>query len=403
MFLLPLGRAADIIGRKRIYAAGIALFTLMSLCAAASPGAAVFLAVRAIQGIGGAMIFSTGIAMLTAAFPAGQRGSVLGVNTATVYAGLTLGPVLGGFLGGALGWRSIFLVTACLGALAFGLVALGVRGEPPGDVPRRLDLAGSLIYALSLVALMLGFSRLPDVTGWALIVLGSAGFACFIVWELSCASPVLDIPLLSRNRAFAFSNAAALIHYSATFSISFLLSLYLQNVRGMSPGYAGLVMLTQPAFMAVFSPLAGSVSDRIEPRILASSGMAITACGLGALAMAGPLTPIMAIIACLGFMGFGFALFSSPNTNAVMSSVGRNDYGVASGVLATMRVVGQALSMGVVLMLFSILVGRAHISPEVTPAFMKAFRLSSACFAFLCIPGIFASLARGDIRRNTHG
>jgi MFS family permease len=166
----------------------------------------------------------------------------------------------------------------------------------------------------------------------------------------------------------------------------------------MSPEHAGIVLVTQPAIMTLFSPLAGILSDKVEPRIIASAGMVITAAGLFMLSFIRPDTHIFFIIACLALLGFGFALFSSPNTNAVMSSVGKDDYGVASGFLATMRVTGQTFSMGAVLVLFSILMGKVRITEEVSSGFMKALQIGFVFFAIACIPGIFASLARGNVR-----
>ena len=399
IFLLPLGRAADVLGRKRIFTTGIGVFTVMTLLAPFAPDTWAFLVLRALQGIGGSMIFSTGIAMLTSVYSPKDRGRVLGINVATVYAGLTLGPVVGGFLTGRCGWQSIFLISVVLGTFVFTLVSINVREEPPEWARGRIDLMGSMVYCLSMVSLMLGFSWLPGPHGWLGLAMGTLSFGVFLRYESSCDSPVLDTSLLTGNKAFAFSNAAALIHYGTTFSTGFLMSLYLQYVKGMSPEHAGLVMVTQPAVMTVLSPLAGILSDRIEPRLLASGGMAITGSGLFALSFLGPDTSITAIIAVLAYMGSGFALFSSPNTNAVMSSVEPGDYGVASGILSTMRVTGQAFSMGLTLMLFSMIIGRVQITPTVLPAFMKAYHAGMIFFALLCIPGIAASLARGDVRK----
>jgi len=399
VFLLPIGRAADLLGRKRIFTTGIGAFTIMTLLAPFAPGKWAFLGLRALQGVGGAMIFSTGVAMLASAYPPKERGRVLGINVATVYAGLTLGPVVGGFLAGRCGWQSIFLLCVALGIFVFTLVSVNIRDEQPGKAQGRIDVVGSLTYCLGMVSLMLGSSSLDGTRGWVLLAAGALFFLAFVRYERSCASPVLDITLLTNNRAFAFSNAAALIHYGATFSTGFLISLYLQYVRGMSPEHAGLIMVTQPAVMAVLSPLAGRLSDRVEPRLLASSGMAVTASGLLVLSFIGPATSIGAIIMVLAYLGLGFALFSSPNTNAVMSSVDPAQYGVASGILSTMRVTGQAFSMGITLVLFSVLIGRVRITPEVLGAFMKACNAGMVVFALLCVPGIAASLARGDVRR----
>ena len=245
---------------------------------------------------------------------------------------------------------------------------------------------------------MYGFSLLPDWTGAVLIAVGLVGFVGFGLWELNTRSPVLDLGLFRNNRTFTFSNLAALIHYSAVFAVSFLLSLYLQYIKGLPPQRAGLILIFQPVVQFLFSPAAGRLSDRVEPRILASAGMMLTATGLFLLVFLSPATPLWVIIIDLILLGFGYALFSSPNMNAIMGSVERKFYGVASGMLATMRLIGQMLSMGIATLLFALFLGRVEITPDLYPLFATSARVAFAVFAILCVIGVFASLARGDIR-----
>jgi MFS family permease len=248
---------------------------------------------------------------------------------------------------------------------------------------------------------MLGFSRLPRMQGAVLIALGIAGLVLFGAWELRARYPVLDVRLLARNRPFAFSNLAALIHYSATSGIAFLLSLYLQYIHGQSPQRAGLVLIAQPIVMAILSPVAGRLSDRVEARVVASAGMACTTVGLVSLFLIDQATPIWSIVARLALIGLGYALFSSPNMSAIMGSVHRRYYSVASGTLATMRLVGQMLSMGIAMLLFALFFGEASITPSVYPAFLTSMRTAFVIFAILCVGGVFASLARGRIREES--
>jgi EmrB/QacA subfamily drug resistance transporter len=398
IFLVPFGRLADIYGRKRIFLIGAAVFTVASLLVALSTSAAMLIASRVLQGIGSAMIFSTGLAILTSVFPIEQRGRVLGINVAAVYIGLSIGPFVGGFLTQNLDWRSVFLAVVPLGVVVIAFVVWRLKGEWAEARGEAFDLAGSVIYSLALVALMYGFSLLPDLTGAALLLVGAVALAAFIVWEMRAPNPVLNISLFAHNRAFSLSNLAALINYSATSAVAFLLSLYLQYIKALSPQQAGLVLIAQPIVQATLSPVAGRLSDRIEPRIVASTGMTITAIGLVLLALVGPTTPLWAIIACLLLLGFGFALFSSPNMNAIMSSVERRFYGVASGTTGTMRLVGQMLSMGIATLLFALFLGRIEITAEVYPLFLASMKTAFAVFAALCLGGIFASLTRGRIR-----
>ena len=398
VFLLPFGRLADIHGRKKMFTLGIGIYTLAALLLVFSPSAAVLIALRAMQGFGSAMIFGTGMAIVISVYPASERGRVLGINVAAVYIGLSLGPFLGGFLTQQFGWRSIFLANVPVGLLVIYFVATRLKGEWAEARGERFDLAGSVIYGLALVLLMYGLSLLPTLRGGGLILAGLIGIGVFALWERSTASPLLNMDLFLHNATFGFSNLAALINYSATFAVTFLLSLYLQYIKGFTPQHAGFILVAQPIVMAAFSPLAGRLSDRIEPRIVASLGMGFAAAGLFLFTFLSPATPVGDIIGGLMLIGFGFALFSSPNTNAVMSSIDRRFYGVGSATLGTMRLTGQMLSMGIATVIITIHIGSARITPEQYPQFLASVRSAFTLFAALCFGGIFASLARGKVR-----
>jgi EmrB/QacA subfamily drug resistance transporter len=398
MFLIPLGKLADIHGRKRIFAYGTLLFAVSTFLVGIAPSAAMLIAFRAAQGVGSAMVFGTGVAILTSVYEPGERGRVLGLNVAAVYVGLSVGPFFGGLLTEHLGWRSVFLVAVPLGLAAAGYIGWGLKGEWAEARGESFDLAGSVIYSVALVAIMLGFSRLPKLLGGGLILAGLIGIGLFAVWEMRTRNPVLDVGLFSRNRVFAFSNLAALINYSATAAVGFLLSLYLQYIKDLTPQQAGLVLIWQPVVQAVFSPLAGWLSDRIEPRVVASGGMAVCATGLFLLVWLGDTTPLAWIVFCLMLLGFGFALFSSPNMNAIMGSVERRLYGVASSTLATMRLVGQTFSLGVAALLFALIIGNVKIEPQYYPQFLASVKTAFAILTVLCVGGIFASLTRGKLR-----
>ncbi len=217
---------------------------------------------------------------------------------------------------------------------------------------------------------MYGFSSLTRTLGVWLVVIGLILIVIFTARERKVKNPLLDITLFRHNTVFVFSNLAALINYSATFAVSFLLSLYLQYIKGLSPLHAGVILVAQPVVQAIFSPFAGRLSDRIEPRIVASIGMSLTAFGLGLLILLNNQASILFIVVVLFTLGLGFALFSSPNTNAIMSSVEQQFYGVASGTLATMRITGQMLSMGIVMLIFALHIGDVPITPEEYPSFM---------------------------------
>ena len=393
--LVPFGRLADIVGRKRVLAAGLVVYTVSSLLCALAPSGALLIASRVLQGIGGAMTFATNIAILTSVFAPERRGSALGSSVASTYLGLSLGPVLGGFIVQSLGWRSVFAASVPVGVAALSVLLWKLRGEWAEARGESFDLVGSVLFMGALAVMMYGVSRLPAAAGIVLVAAGLLGIAGFAAWELRVAHPALNMALFLHNRTFALSNVAALINYSATYTVGFFLSLYLQYVRGLSPREAGLVLLAQPLLMAGFSPVTGRLSDRIEPRVLASSGMGLTVIGLGLLGFVSRETPLSYVVASLALLGLGFALFSSPNTNAVMSSVERRQYGIASATLGTMRLVGQMLSMGVAVLLFALLMGNVQITSGHYDAFLTVLRTGFPLFAGLCMVGVWASLARG--------
>jgi EmrB/QacA subfamily drug resistance transporter len=401
MFLVPFGRLADLVGRKKIFAFGLGFDLCGATIGALAPSAVLLILARAIQGIGGAMIFGTGVAILTSVHPPGARGRALGLNTAAVYSGLSLGPVLGGFLVHAWGWRAVFLVTIPIAAVALGLAFFRLKGEWAEARGEGFDLRGAVVFGGGLVALMSGFSRLPAPLGAALTAAGCAALVLFVVFELRVPAPLIDLRLFRHNRIFAFSNLAALFNYCATAAVAFLMSLYLQYIKGLPPHKAGLVLVAQPVVMALASPFAGRLSDRVEPRHLASLGMGLSAAGLLLFSLLGPDTGFPFIVASLVCLGLGFGLFSSPNTNAVMGAVEKRHLGLASAALGTMRLTGQMLSVGLTMMIFALVMGRAPVTPALYPLFLRSTRIAFVFFAALCVVGVFASLARGD--RDSNG
>jgi EmrB/QacA subfamily drug resistance transporter len=401
VFLVPFGKASDIFGRKKIYVMGMVVFTFSSLLSALAVSAPMLILFRIMQGMGSAMIFATGIAIATSVFPPSERGKAIGIIVGAVYIGLSVGPFLGGVLTQMYGWRSVFGSMVPLGVLTTYLAATKLKSEWADARGEKLDLLGSLLYGVAITAIMIGLSGPPSATSVSLLCSGFIVLALFIFWELRAEFPVLDIRLFTMNRAFAFSSLAALINYSATFAVTFILSLYLQYIKGFDPSTAGLVLIVQPLTMAAFSPIAGKLSDRIEPQKIASAGMGVTAAGLLGLSFLSFQTSLMYIVADLLIIGFGFGLFSSPNMNAIMSSVGKKSYGIASGVVGSMRMLGQMFSMGIATLAFSLTMGRTPITPKLYPAFLESVDAVFTVCAVLCILGIFASLARGKIRDNS--
>jgi len=400
-FLIPFGRLGDIYGRKRIYMWGVLTFTFSSVLIANASSGMMIILFRVLQGFGSSMIFATGIPILISVFPLGERGKALGITVAAVYFGLSTGPFFGGFITQYLGWRYIFWLNLPLGSILLAVIFFMLKGDWAEDRTAKFDFVGSAILACALVSAMYGFSRLPAFYAGGMILAGLLGIVVFVLFEIRTKNPVIDIDLFRYNAVFAFSNLAALINYAATFAVGFLLSLYLQRVKGLLPQEAGLVLISQPIIQAFFSPMAGRLSDKIEPRAIASLGMALTLAGLILLVFLDTGSTMVYVVFCLVVLGFGFALFSSPNTNAIMSSVESRFFGVAGAMVSTMRQIGMMLSMGIVMMILSLFLGHSEIVPENHEPFARSMKVAFAVFAVMCFGGIFASLARGKMKRDS--
>lgn len=398
MLSIPLGRIADIYGMKKIFIYGIIIFTLASLAAALAPSIYLLILSRIGQGVGSAMIFVTSLAIITAVFPPPERGRAIGINITILYLGLVLGPILGGIITQYLGWRSIFYLMVPLGLLITILTLWKLKaGEWAECHGEKFDLTGSILYSLSLLLALLGFSQISSLNGKIMLGVGIIGFIFFTILELRVEHPVLEIKLFLKNQTFAFSNLAALISFTGTFAVVFLLSLYLQYIKGFDPRTTGLVLATSTISMALVSPSAGRLSDRHEPRKLASLGMMLITLGLFIFIFLDKKTSIYQIILGLIIMGCGSGIFASPNTNAIMGSVERRFLGVASATVSTMRLIGQTLSMGMVLFIFSIYLGAVQINPSNYPLLMTSVQITFILATALCFIAIFASLARGRI------
>ena len=399
ILLLPAGRAGDILGRRRVFTAGLIIFTISMILLTFTPGIRWLIGVRILQGIGGALMFGTNMAILTSVFPPGERGRAMGINVTAVYVGLASGPFLGGLLTRYLGWRSIFAFLIPMGIISLILIRRKMKQEWAEAKGESFDWTGAVIYGVSIAALMYGFSKLPSAAGWVITVSGLLLMPLFVIREKRAMHPLFDITLISKNRVFAFSSLAALIHYAATSAIGFFLSLFLQYIKDLGPRDAGFVLMSWPLTMALISPAAGKLSDRHNPGVLASIGMAITSVALIILCFLNAGTSVALIVIVLVIMGAGFSLFSSPNSNAIMSSVEKRQLGNASGMLGTMRNVGQTLSMAIALMLLALYMGQEKINPGNYPQLMNSMKSGFIVFSVLCFAGIFASLARNKSLR----
>ena len=398
VFLLPIGKFADNRGQTTIFKGGIIIFTIATTLCGIAPNGHILISFRILQGLGASMTLTTGAPILVSFFPPWERGKVLGLNVAAVYLGLSMGPFIGGILTQYFGWRSIFLFCVPLEIIAMVLVYFKLKSEVTARVYGKIDYAGALYYSMGLIAIVYSSFNLSKSFGWPLLITGILLMGLFIAQCKRSAHPIFEISLFTRNRLFAFSNIAALINYSATFSLVFLLSLFLQKIKGFSPQQAGTILVAQPLMMTILSPFAGKLSDKIEPRRLATAGMLISAAGLFLLALTGPQTSVYMIVAILVIMGAGFGIFSSPNMNTIMSSVEKKQLGIASGTAATMRVVGQMMSMTLVTLIFSMYFSSLPIKDADNALFIKSIRLLFSISGLICIAGVYFSGSRGDLR-----
>jgi EmrB/QacA subfamily drug resistance transporter len=398
--MIPVGRISDIYGRKRIFLLGLLVFIVSSLLTAAANSSILLIVWRALQGIGGSMIWGPSISILTSSFSANERGKAIGINTGAVYCGLTIGPYWGGLLTSSLGWRSVFYTTAVLFIAAAIVSFWKIRGERMESLGEKLDVNGSLALMVSLILTIYGFSSIPSLLSIPLIVLGLIGLYVFYRIETRTFNPVLNVNIFKNNRVFVFSLLSLLIVYCGVFAPNFLLSLYLQYNLEFSPQAAGAILIIQPAIMVFLAPIAGRISDKIDPLRIAIVGMGITCLALVLFAFLTSNTPLWHVLVGLVIMGSGFGLFASPVTTAVMTSVDKKYFGVAAGAQATMRHTGQVLSMGIVMILFAILIGDAQITPEYYAEYLLSMKLSFVIFAALCIAGICLLVAGSKSRKD---
>ena len=402
MLQVPFGRLADIWGKRNIFITGLCVFSITTLLCGFTTSlfdleynGIVLIILRALQGIGSAMIFCTNTAIVTSVFPPKERGTAMGINVATVYISIAAGPSIGGIITQNIGWEYVFLITAGISIIALTGAFIVMKERWVESKGEPFDIKGSVIYGFAVMALIYGLTILPGIIGFTLIVISVLLLWLFVRHESNETYPVFNIHLLTGNRTFRMSSTAALINYAATFPIGFLISLYLQEIKGLNAQSAGMILIIQPVIQSALSPFAGKMSDKIQPRYIASSGMALITIAL--LTMALFITPdssIIMLMALLGILGIGFALFSSPNTNAIMSSVEKKNYSMASATTGTARLVGQAFSMGITTMIISIIIGDKAITPEVSEGLMNVIYITFIIFAVICAFGVYTSFVR---------
>lgn len=401
---LPMGKVSDVTSRRNVFLIGIGGFGILSAASIFAPTIGVLMILRALAGICSAMIFATNNSILISAFPRNVQGKMLGYSVAAVYIGLTAGPVVGGLLNSAFGWRSIFAASAVVSVIAFLTAFSAVPKDDRASHPSGLDSAGILLYISAIALSLFGMTLLgSNSTAPFMLAVGLILLVVFFIHESRREQKeknvIMRVSMFRQSRTFTFSNLAALLNYGATFAISYEMSIYLQVILGIPSGRAGLMLIVMPAAQALLSPLTGSLSDRVRPSVLASSGMGICALTLLFYSRIDESTSVLFIMIVMCITGMGFALFSSPNTNAILSCVSKEDYGVANSIIATMRTYGQSSGMAVLSCITAIVLGSGTLETSPHADILSMMHISFITFACICVVGLFFSLSRDSKER----
>jgi EmrB/QacA subfamily drug resistance transporter len=387
---IPFGRIGDIYGRKRIFQYGLIIFTVSSFLSAFSTSGEMFLIFRIFQAIGNAMIFANLNAMISSAFPVNERGRAFGLTSMGVFVGLIVGPILGGAITQIVGWRTLFYLDTIIGIIAAYAITrfkhdwIDAEGE-------KIDVLGSFLLGLSLISIIYGFSNLTNKYGLFFVIAGIIGLSLFYFVEKRVDYPLINIGLFN-SKSFTFGNITAFINYGVFVSVGFILTLYLQYLKGYSPLTAGLIVSVQSIMMVLVSPFAGRLADRIDPGNVSTVGMVLTTIGVALMTLINfANAPYLGGFSLIIF-GAGIGLFYASNTKVVMSAVDKKYFGVASATLSDVRSMGQIFAMGIVLIIISAVLGNVQIVPSNYPELILSLRTSLIAIAVLSAIGIFTSI-----------
>ncbi len=389
---IPFGRLGDLYGRKRIFQYGLIIFSVSSFVSAFSISGEMLIVVRIFQSIGNAMIFANLYAIITSAFPANERGGVLGIISIGVFGGLIFGPILGGYMTEMVGWRLLFVLDSLIGLLAV-LVISRFKYEWVEAKNEKFDILGAIILSISLTILIYSFSTFDEKYGLFLTIAGIIGLSIFYMVEKRTKFPLIPMELFN-NKTFTFGNITAFINYGVFIPVTFLLNLYFQYFKGYDPFTAGLLIAIPSMAMIVVSPLAGRLADRTDPTTLTTAGMVLTTIGLAIMTTAGPNTHLLVELSSIIIFGCGVGLFYSPNTKTVISSVEKKYFGVATATLTNMRSLGQTFGMGIAMLMISIFIGKVDISPANYMELGESIKTTLIILSIICSIGIFTSLIK---------
>ena len=387
---IPFGRIGDIYGRKRIFQYGLIIFTLSSFISAFSISGEMFLFFRILQAIGNAMIFANLNAMISSAFKESERGKAFGLTSMGVFVGLIFGPILGGAITEIVGWRTLFYFDTVIGVIAayaiirFKYDWIDAKGE-------KLDILGSFILGIFLIAIIYAFSNPTSSYSLFLIIAGIVGVSLFYLVEKRVAYPLINLDLFN-SKSFTFGNITAFINYAAFVSVAFILTLYLQYLKGYGPLTAGLIVSIQSIMMVIVSPFAGRLSDKIDPGSVSTAGMVLTTMGVALMTLLNFQNAVYVGAISLIIFGAGIGLFYASNTKMVLSAVDKKYFGIASATLSNSRSMGQIFGMGIVTLVISAILGDVQIAPSNFPGLILSLRIALVAIAVISATGIFTSI-----------
>lgn len=393
ILMLPAGRFADIKGRKKVFLTGLSVFICATFLIAIAPSMEALIALRFVQGAGSALVATTSIAIISSVVPPQVRGKAMGIVAASVYMGLSASPTLTGFIIQYGSWRWIFWGALPLQLAALWLTFTRLHGEWYGSKGAPFDWAGSLMYAAAICMAMTGVTHLKAGGIFPFLFIGGlVGLCLFFLWESKTEHPILNVPLLKQNRTFSLSSLVLLANYASSFGVTFFFSLYLQQIKGISPQYAGLILVIQPAIMAVLSPFAGALGDKLNPGKLTMFGLALCTVALATCSTVTASTSLYTLMGILVLLGLGFSLFSSPNLTVIMNCVEPRHYGVAASLSATMRTLGMLTAMSSISFILSLFMGSASVF-EAPEAFITSMQTGFSIFTLVSAIGVACSYA----------
>lgn len=398
MLSIPAGQISGKYGLKKVTIIASALFIIISIANVLVLDSNQFLVCRLILGLVLAFINVTSMAMVVSAFDPQERGKALGMNITGVYVGLSLSPFLGGFLNYQFGWRAVVLFAVPF-LLAIIVLLLKIDDEWITFEGIPIDLKGSVLYGVGIALFIYGFTILNEPLGVILTVLGAIVLLIFGAVELKVDHPVFDVRFF-KNHKFLSANMASLCAYLATFAVTTILNYHLQYIKGFDSQTAGTILLVAPVCQVVLAPIAGRLADRYIPQILAAIGMALGTISLILFSFLDNGTSLEFLIVSMVIYGVAFGLFSPPNTSVIMGSVPPKDTSVASASVATVRTVGQAMSMGLLTLVFAFVMGDVPIIPEYYPLLTSSCQITCLICVVLCLISVFASLVGYKSRSN---